>query len=219
MLRLLDRYLDPSESLLEILFGLIMALTMTAGARLLSDPDEIRRLDLALGLLGCNVAWGLIDAVFYLLGSQFNRNRRVRFTRRLQGAASDEEAIGLVREEFGLEGEPQASQEDREALHRSLLAFFRDATAERAPFSRDELMAAIIIFVLVTCTALPGLLPLMAVPSTNLALRIANALQVILLLGIGYRWAHFTGISGWRGAMIVGTLGVALVLVAVALGG
>ena len=30
--RLVDRHLDPSESLLEILFGLIMALTMTAGA-------------------------------------------------------------------------------------------------------------------------------------------------------------------------------------------
>ena len=37
MPNLIDRYLDPSESLLEILFGLVMALTMTAGARLLSD--------------------------------------------------------------------------------------------------------------------------------------------------------------------------------------
>ena len=30
--RLVDRHLDPSESLLEILFGLIMALTMSASA-------------------------------------------------------------------------------------------------------------------------------------------------------------------------------------------
>ena len=35
------RYLDPSESLLEILFGLIMAFTITAGARLLSAPHEL----------------------------------------------------------------------------------------------------------------------------------------------------------------------------------
>jgi hypothetical protein len=76
------RYLDPSESLLEILFGLIMALTMTAGARLLQERAEINSTELAVGLVGCNVAWGLIDAVFYLLGTQFNRNRRVRFVRR-----------------------------------------------------------------------------------------------------------------------------------------
>jgi hypothetical protein len=89
LLRLIERYLDPSESLLEILFGLIMALTLTAGARLLSDPAEIRSLDVAVALAGCNVAWGIIDAVFYLLGSRYNRNRRVLFVRRLQ-ATSDE---------------------------------------------------------------------------------------------------------------------------------
>ena len=63
LLRLIERYLDPSESLLEILFGLIMALTLTAGARLLSDPAEIKPLELAAALAGCNVAWGIIDAV------------------------------------------------------------------------------------------------------------------------------------------------------------
>src|SRR5512143_502427 len=100
MLRLIDRYLDPSESLLEILFGLIMALTMTAGARLLLDPATVDPLELMVALVGCNIAWGVIDAVFYLLGSLFNRNRRVRFVRRLQATTSDDQAIALIREEF-----------------------------------------------------------------------------------------------------------------------
>ena len=63
------------------------------------------------------------------------------------------------------------------------------------------------------------LLPLLVLGHMDSALRAANALQVVLLFIIGYRWARYTGTPGWRGALIVGLLGVALVLVAVALGG
>lgn len=217
--RLIDRYLDPSESLLEILFGLIMALTMTAGARLLTDPATLAPIELMVALVGCNIAWGLIDAVFYLMGSLFNRNRRVRFVRQLQAAVSDEQAIALIREEFALEGEPPTRAEDRAAFHRSLLEMLRHARAERANFRLEEFAAAAIILVLVSLTALPGLIPLLLIDHVDTALRAANALQIVLLFIIGYRWAHYAGTPGWRGALIVGLLGVALVLVAVALGG
>ena len=91
----LHRYLDPSETLLEVLFGLIMALTLTAGARLLSERAGHRPAGLAAALVGCNVAWGIIDAAFYLLGARFNRNQRVQFVRKLQ--AVTDEIAGLRR--------------------------------------------------------------------------------------------------------------------------
>lgn len=219
MFRLIDRYLDPSESLLEILFGLIMALTMTAGARLLSDPASADRVELMVALAGCNVAWALIDAVFYLMGSLFNRNRRVRFVRRLQAAASEEKAIAMIREEFALEDEPPTRSEDRAAFHRALLQLLRHAGTERAHFTRQELAAAGVVFVLVSATTIPGLIPLLLMGDMDTALRTANALQVVLLFIIGYRWGHYSGTPGWRGALIVGLLGVGLVLVAVLLGG
>lgn len=219
MLRLIDRYLDPSESLLEILFGLVMALTMTAGARLLSEPSVLDRIELMVALVGCNIAWGVIDAVFYLLGSLFNRNRRVRFVQRLQAAPGEDQAIALIREEFALEGEPPTRAEDRAAFHRSVLELLRNAQAERARFTPQEFAAAAIILMLVSLTAIPGLIPLMLIGDVDTALRAANALQILLLFVIGYRWAQYTGTPGWRGALIVGLLGVALVLVAVALGG
>jgi VIT1/CCC1 family predicted Fe2+/Mn2+ transporter len=172
-----------------------------------------------VALVGCNIAWGVIDAVFYLMGSLFSRNRRVRFVRQLQAAASDEEAISLIREEFALGGEPPTRAEDRAAFHRSVLEMLRHASAQRAHFRSEEFAAAAIILVLVSLTALPGLIPLLLIDHVDSALRSANALQVVLLFVIGYRWAHYAGTPGWRGAMIVGLLGVALVLVAVALGG
>lgn len=219
MLRLIDRYLDPSESLLEILFGLVMALTMTAGARLLSEPAALDPFDLVLALAGCNVAWGVIDAVFYLMGSLFNRNRRVRLVRHLQAATSDDEAIALIRDEFDLRGEPPTRAEHKAAFHRAVLELLRHARSEPAHFTRHEFIAAGIILVLVSLAAVPGLIPLLMIGHADTALRLANAVQVVLLFAIGYRWARYSGAPGWRGALIVGVLGVVLVLVAVALGG
>lgn len=219
LLRLIERYLDPSESLLEILFGLIMALTLTAGARLLSDPAEIKPLELAAALAGCNVAWGIIDAVFYLLGSRYNRNRRVLFVRRLQVTSDESQANALIRAEFGLEDEPSMLPQDKDMFYKSLLGMLRHADTARAHLRSDDFVAAGLILVLVSATAIPGLIPLLAMEDTQLALRVANAVQVILLFVIGYRWAHYSGASPWRSAALVGLMGVALVLVAVVLGG
>ncbi len=217
--RFVHRYLDPSESLLEILFGLIMALTMTAGARLLEERTEINAIELAVGLAGCNVAWGLIDAVFYLFGTKFNRNRRVQLVRRLQAAPDKAEAFSLIQDEFGLEGEPPMREQDRTAFHRSVLELLRHAGTARAHLHVDDYIAAGLILVLVSLTALPGLLPLLLLDDAYLALRIANIGQILLLFLIGFGWAGYTGAPRWRTGALIALLGVALVMVSVALGG
>jgi hypothetical protein len=215
----LHRYLDPSETLLEVLFGLIMALTLTAGARLLSDPHDLDATGLAAALVGCNVAWGIIDAVFYLLGTRFDRNRRVRLVRKLQAATGELEAVDLIRAEFGLEGEPPMREEDREAFYRSLLQMLRHAGIVRARFLRDDYVAVVLVAVLVSATAIPGVLPLLLLDDGYTALRIANVLQICLLFLVGYCWAHYSGASRWSTGLIIALLGAGLVLVSVALGG
>ena len=37
----IHRYLDPGDTLAEVLFGLIMVLTITVGAEILSASDEL----------------------------------------------------------------------------------------------------------------------------------------------------------------------------------
>jgi hypothetical protein len=56
-----NRYLDPTDSLSEVLFGPIMALTFTLGAGLIVKEGREATTQLLLGILGCNVAWGLVD--------------------------------------------------------------------------------------------------------------------------------------------------------------
>src|SRR5271157_1378550 len=60
------RLLDPMERVSEILFGLIMVLTFTCSFSVAgAGRREVR--EMLLGALGCNLAWGIIDAVFYLM--------------------------------------------------------------------------------------------------------------------------------------------------------
>jgi VIT1/CCC1 family predicted Fe2+/Mn2+ transporter len=219
IVRFIDRYLDPSETLLEVLFGLIMALTITVGARLLSERADIVGLELALALLGCNVAWGVIDGAFYLLGTIFNRNRRVQFVKRLQAAANEAEAIEAIKDEFDLEGEPPMRAEDKASLHASLLQLFKHAGTRRAHLRPDDWIAATLIAILVSATAIPGLIPLLLLQDGFIALRVANGLQIGLLFFVGYWWAHYSGGNRWLIGLAIALLGTALVLLAVPLGG
>lgn len=219
IVRFVGRYLDPSETLLEVLFGLIMALTITVGARLLSERADIVGVELAVALLGCNVAWGVIDGAFYLLGALFNRNRRVQFVKRLQAASDETQALAAIKDEFDLEGEPPMRPEDKANLHTSLLQLFRHAGTTRARLRPDDWIAAVLIALLVSVTAIPGLIPLLLIQDGFVALRVANLLQIGLLFFVGYWWAHYSGSNRWLVGLAIALLGTALVLLAVPLGG
>src|SRR5207249_11125281 len=61
------RVLDPIDRVSEVLFGLIMVLTFTGSLSVAEAGRESIR-TMLLGALGCNLAWGIIDGVFYLMG-------------------------------------------------------------------------------------------------------------------------------------------------------
>jgi hypothetical protein len=215
----IHRYLDPVDSLGELLFGLIMALTLTLGVRLLSQRPDIDPQELVGAMVGCNIAWGIIDAVLYLLGSVFSRNQRIHFVRKLRAATSEAEAMAAIRDEFGLEDEPAMPEEDRAAFHRVVLDILRHASTERAHLRLQDYQAAAIIAVLVSLTAIPGVLPFLFLDDGYQALRLANLIQIALLFFVGFRWARHTGANPWRTGLVIVVLGVGMVAVAVALGG
>jgi hypothetical protein len=60
------RILDPVDRFGEVLFGLIMVLTFTCTLSVAESGREDIRLML-VAAVGCNVAWGLVDAVMYVI--------------------------------------------------------------------------------------------------------------------------------------------------------
>lgn len=217
--RLVHRYIDPVDSLGELLFGMIMALTFTIGARLLSRNEDINPHDLVVAMIGCNVAWGVIDGVLYVIGSIFSRNQRVHVVHRLRRLTTEAEAMAVIREEFGLEDEPAIPAEDHAAFHRVVLHMMRHASPERARLRRQDFLAAVVIAVLVAVTAVPGVLPFLFFEDGYRALEAANLVQICLLFLIGFSWARHSGANPWRTGLAIVALGAGLVAVAVILGG
>jgi hypothetical protein len=216
----IHRHLDPGDSLGEALFGLIMALTVTLGARLAAADGPFNVHQLVVTIIGCNIAWGVIDAVFFLLGGLFHRSRRARFYRSLRSSNSDVEALAALEEEFGLEDEPLAvGVEDRASLYRAMLAVSTHAAPVSARLQPRDFLAAFAVFVLVSASALPAVIPLLLLEDPDLALHVSNALQVLLLFLVGYWWGRYTDASPWRVGLTIMLLGVLMVSVAVALGG
>lgn len=216
----IHRYLDPGETLGEVLFGLIMVLTFTVGARLLLEEEGLDARELIIAAVGCNIAWGVIDAVLFLLGALFYRSQRARFYRALLSARDDAEALARIREEFALEDEPLAIRpEDRAHLHQSILVLAAQAAPARAHLLPRDFVGAFVVFALVSATALPGVIPFLVLGDSELALRLSNLVLILLLFVVGYWWAHYTDARPWRVGLTVMLLGLGLVLIAIPLGG
>ena len=81
------RHLDPASHMGEILFGLIMTLTFTlaAGIVIQEEGREGAR-EMLIGILGCNLAWGLVDAVMYLVRTITERGRTLTLAQGVRSA-------------------------------------------------------------------------------------------------------------------------------------
>ena len=71
-----QRILDPMDSISEVLFGLIMALTFTSTLGVVT-ADNIRVRTMLVAALGCNLAWGIIDGGVYLMARLNERGRNL----------------------------------------------------------------------------------------------------------------------------------------------
>src|SRR5438067_5820315 len=68
------RVLEPIDRVSEVLFGLIMVLTFTGSLSVAEAGRENIR-TMLIGALGCNLAWGIIDGVLYMMGCLADRGR------------------------------------------------------------------------------------------------------------------------------------------------
>ena len=78
--------LDPIDRVSEVLFGLIMVLTSTSTLSV-ATAGRAEISTMIMGALGCNLAWGIIDAALYLLGSLDERGRNLLMLRAVRRTA------------------------------------------------------------------------------------------------------------------------------------
>ncbi len=130
-----------------------------------------------------------------------------------------EQALALVARELDERIPAIVKPEIRAVLDADLLEKLLERPLEPNRIVAADVWAGLAVFWLVFLTALPAVLPFLVLRDAQVAMRASNAVLVGLLCYVGWRWADYTGASPWRTALFMGLLGVALVVVAIALGG
>ncbi len=215
-----NKYLDPATSLGEILFGLIMTLTFTLGAGLTIQQEGAEGArTLLIATIGCNIAWGVIDGVFYVLGQLFERGRRRRVVQLVRGSTNDADAVELVARELDDVIEKVMTPDERQRLYVRIMEQVRKGAIPPNPITRNDVMGGIASFWLVFFASLPAALPFVFIDDAFLALRVSNAILLALLFWAGFSWARYTTARPALTGLVFLLFGAALVAMAIALGG
>jgi hypothetical protein len=207
--------LSPFERASEIVFGILMAISVTAAFEITAGGElDVR--ELMIGALGCNLAWGLIDGVMYLLQQQFERHRNHRTLLELRATRSEETFRQRVADALPPIVAPTLTPDTYARIRQVVNSY----PAQRAPlWPRRDLAVAGIICLLVFVSTFPLVIPFMVMDDAWLALRASHAVAVVFLFVLGWRLGRWSGASALGAGMVFAAVGTALAVACVALGG
>ncbi|MNM52430.1 VIT family protein [compost metagenome] len=207
--------LEPIDRITEVIFGLLMAMTFIGSLSVATAGREDARLML-IAAFGCNLAWGLADAVIYLLRTWTERTRSRTLLARLQVAESSQgcrliadelpERIGLALDEDGLE--TLRSRMQRDAAHQV-----------PARLGLDDFKAALATFLLVVLATFPMVIPFLLIETTGTAIRVSNLVALAMLFLAGWLLARYSGGRTLLTGVVLAVVGASLILAIIALGG
>ena len=209
------RVLDPLERFSEIVFGLIMVLTFTCALSVAESGREDVR-EMLVGAIGCNLAWGIIDAAFYLIACLTAKGRNIALLRSVQSSANPAEARATIASVIPPKIADVMQESDFDRIHAQLV---KQAAPGRPRFTAEDWRGALGVFLLVFTSTFPVVIPFFFVHDAHLALRISNGIANALLFASGFMLAGYAGINRFLTGLAMVAIGAALVSTAIALGG
>ena len=209
------RYLDPLERSLEVLFGLIMVLVVTAAIDVANAGAEDVQ-DVLLGALGCSVAWATIDAVMYLMTTFSERARELTTLKAIR--ASREPGAGqlLVAEVLPQGLAHMLGEKELEMMRRRLTT---TPGSPRVSLGHDDYMGAAGVFLLAFLATLPVIVPFVVMSQVGPALQVSQGIGAVMLFAIGWSLGVHAGRPGWRTGFVLVGVGAVLSGMTFVLGG
>jgi hypothetical protein len=210
------RVLDPIDRVSEVLFGLIMVLTFT-GSLSVADAgrDDVRTM--LVGALGCNVAWGIIDGMLYLMGCLADKGQDLMTYLAVRRTTDPHKAQRLIADALPPVVASILEPAELETMRRRLLQL--PEPPERAYLSKDEWLGFIGVFLVVFVSTFPVVLPFIFIRSVGPALRLSNTIAIVMLFLTGYAYGTITGRHPWLVGLGMVVVGSILVGMTMALGG
>jgi hypothetical protein len=211
-----NRILDPVDRVTEVIFGLLMAMTFVGTLSVATAGREDVRLML-IAAFGCNLAWGLADAVMYVLRIWTERTRNRNLIAFLQKDAGAEEGRGLIADVLPPRIAKVANTEVLELLRQRLLG--DSGEPDRARLGGMDFLGALGVFLLVVLATFPVVIPFLLTSNAALAVRASNLVALLLLFVAGWMLARHSGGNPWATGIALAIVGTALMLGIIALGG
>ena len=208
--------LDPMERISETLFGLIMALTFTCTVGV-ATADNIKVHTMWFGALGCNLAWGIIDAGVYLLARINDRGRKILTLRAMWQAPDLETAQRIVADALPPLIASVVPLEQLELMRQKLHQL--PEPPERPALVRRDWVGALGLFLISFLSTFPIVIPFIFMGDARVALRVSNVVAIVMLFFCGYVFGYRSGLRPWAAGLLMVAVGCALVGVAIALGG
>lgn len=214
--KLPKRRLEPMERITEILFGLVMVLAVTCSFSV-READQKQVAGMLAAALGCNLAWGLIDAVFYCMGRFSEQSRGILALQALRATSNSVQAGQIIADALPpLLGEALTPAEFK-SMHYRLRQLPQPPAHPR--FTKDDWLAALGVFLLVFLSTFPVVTPFLFVRDAHIAIRASNVIAILMLFLTGFAFGKHTGYSGSLAGIAMVLVGGALVGITIALGG
>ena len=210
-----ERLLDPVDRISEILFGLIMAVTIVGSLSIATAGQREVRTILAAAL-GCNLAWGLVDAVMYLVRTATERTRDRALAKRIASleAAKGRDLIARALPEALAE---IAGHDEIEGMRRNLLVL---PAAEPGVLRPRDFLEALGIFLVVVIATFPVVLPFVLTSDPAQAMRVSQAITLAMLFVAGFALGRHAGhVHPVRTGFLMAVFGAVLIAAVKALGG
>ena len=210
------RVLEPIERISEVLFGLIMVLTFTCSFSVAeAGRAEVRTMLLAA--LGCNLAWGVIDAIMYLMGCLAQQARSLATLRAVRAAADPEKAQRIIGDALDAVIAARLGTAELEEIRRQLQQMPDPPGHPR--LNRRDWIGAVGVFLLVVLSTLPVVLPFCFMQKALRAQRVSNGIAIGLLFLTGYAFGRCTGYHPRGMGITMVIVGGMLVALTILLGG
>jgi hypothetical protein len=211
-----ERVLDPLERCSEILFGVIMVLTFTVALRVArANKTEVH--EMLIGALGCNLAWGLIDGIMYLMSCISERGHSIAILRRVHRTPQAEEANRIIAEALPpmlMSVLPEGALEGMQKKMREM----PDLPA-RPKLTADDWRGAVGVFLLVFLSTFPVVLPFIVFRDIKRAAHVSDFIAIAMLFVVGQAYGRYAGHRPWRWGLSMVAIGAIMVSLTIPLGG
>jgi hypothetical protein len=208
--------LNPVDRVSEMCFGLFMAVTFVGAVSASgAAEDEVRTMFFAA--LGCNLAWGLVDAVMYLVRTITDRGRSRSLALAVRRAPDAATGRFYVEQALTQIGSALATPDHIEAIRARLVAL--PELPARPMLHRQDAAGSLAIFLIVVAATFPVVLPFVFIADVGAAKLVSRLVALAMLFTGGLALGRYSGYGTMRMGFAMVGLGVALIGAIMALGG